>query len=167
MLCGAKVTEPEYFSGLKRHLRNSAVKVVVKKKPVDPTALVRHAARVREAGDYDEVWCVVDVDQYELEDAVNLARKVEVNLAISNPCFEYWLLLHFEDCMRPMSEYRQVERRLRRYVPHYDKAALVFADYAEGLQAAIDRAKTGCPTGEPPHRRCPSTSVWPLVEAML
>ncbi|MEV6871951.1 RloB family protein [Amycolatopsis sp. NPDC051128] len=29
-------------------------------------------------------------------------RGLGVNLAVSNPCFEYWLLLHFEACAVPL-----------------------------------------------------------------
>jgi hypothetical protein len=54
----------------------------------------------------DEVWCVFDVEwpkndpdveKKALKEAVEEARKGGVKLAISNPCFELWLILHFQD----------------------------------------------------------------------
>lgn len=47
----------------------------------------------------DEKWLVIDVDKYEIhlpqvaQDCLNSG----IDLAVSNPCFEYWLLLHYQD----------------------------------------------------------------------
>ena len=52
----------------------------------------------------DEVWCVFDVESpkkhYSLMEAVRLAEAKGIHLAISNPCFELWLALHFVDHTR-------------------------------------------------------------------
>ena len=63
VVCGGARTEPDYFTGLKRRVRNPAVHVKVIGKGVDPTTLVRYAAekRAHATGDFDEVWCVTDV----------------------------------------------------------------------------------------------------------
>ncbi|MFL6141746.1 MAG: RloB family protein [Labedaea sp.] len=52
--------------------------------------LVDHAAAWcdRQADDFDEIWCVVDVDQFDLAAATSLARDRGIRLAVSNPCFE-------------------------------------------------------------------------------
>ncbi|MGH3940412.1 MAG: RloB family protein, partial [Pseudonocardiaceae bacterium] len=46
-------------------------------------------------------WCVFDVEwpknHPNLKQAIQLARDHNIRLAISNPCFELWLILHFED----------------------------------------------------------------------
>ncbi|MEV5198866.1 RloB family protein [Streptomyces sp. NPDC053720] len=51
--------------------------------------------------EYDEVWCVIDVEapvpHEGLTAALKLARQHGVEVALSNPCFELWLLLHFKD----------------------------------------------------------------------
>jgi hypothetical protein len=95
IVCGGTRTEPDYFEGLKRSRRNPAVQVKVVGKGIDPEQLVAHAHRVR--GDHDEVWCVVDTDEFDIAKAVRVADKLKVRLAVSNPCFELWLLLHFDD----------------------------------------------------------------------
>jgi hypothetical protein len=48
---------------------------------------VRHAAerQARTTDDFDEIWCVTDVDQYDLEPAVRLAKAKGISLAVSNP----------------------------------------------------------------------------------
>ncbi|WP_084470292.1 RloB family protein [Amycolatopsis benzoatilytica] len=167
LVSGGENTEPDYFNGLRRKVRNPAVKVVIKDKIGDPLALVRHAAKIRSEDDYDEVWCVVDVDEFQLDAAVTLARKLGVNLAVSNPCFEYWLLLHFDDCKTPMANYKQVENKLKKHVKDYNKKELKFEKYAAGIDDAVARAKERCPEGQLAHECNPSTSVWRLVVSIM
>ncbi|MEA5363696.1 RloB family protein [Amycolatopsis sp., V23-08] len=162
LVCGAKATEPAYFAGLKRSRRNPAVTIKIKSKPADPEAVVKYAADFgRHAGaEYDEVWCVVDVDEFDLDKAMTAARRLDVRLAVSNPCFEYWLLLHFEACAAPLTCYGDVEKRLLKHVPGYRKSALRFDDFAHGVDKAVDRSRHP----EAGHTRNPSTQVGLLVE---
>ncbi|MFD9894369.1 RloB family protein [Amycolatopsis sp. NPDC059027] len=166
IVCGAKVTEPAYFDGLKRARRNPAITVTIKKKAADPEAVVRYAAAARRQADgvYDEVWCVVDVDEFDLAKTAALARRSRINLAISNPCFEYWLLLHFQDCSAPLTCYAEVDKRLRKHVLGYDKTALKFTDYADGVADAVERGKSRGATHGEEHNHNPSSGVWALVE---
>jgi len=62
------------------------------------------AARQRattEEGEIDEIWCVFDVEwpknHPSLKEAIDRAHQNGIHLAISNPCFEIWLILHFQD----------------------------------------------------------------------
>ncbi|WET83152.1 RloB family protein [Amycolatopsis sp. QT-25] len=114
VVCGAEATEPGYFEGLKRARRNPALTIKIKAKRGDPDAVVKYAAGMRDRaeGTYDEVWCVVDVDEFDLDRAAATARRLRIELAISNPCFEFWLLLHFEACSAPMTCYGDVAKRL-------------------------------------------------------
>lgn len=96
-------TEPQYFEGLKKHLRATGLDVVgvdVHGIGRDPERIVDEAARRMKAArrePYDEVWCVFDVDRHDLSPARASARRAGVSVAISNPCFEIWLLWHFID----------------------------------------------------------------------
>jgi len=164
VVCGAKATEPAYFEGLKRARRNPAVTIKIKAKAADPEAVVRYAADLRDRADgmHDEVWCAVDVDEFDLAKALALAKRRHINLAISNPCFEFWLLLHFEACAAPLTCYGEVEKRLLKHVPGYRKSALRFDDYLAGIDAAVDRARHPAAG----HVRNPSTQVGALVEKM-
>jgi len=62
------------------------------------------AARTRadeEEGEIDEVWCLFDVEwprnHPELREALQLAARSDVHVAVSNPNFELWLALHLCD----------------------------------------------------------------------
>src|SRR5262249_3811556 len=158
-------TEPAYFDGLKRIAENRAVSVRIRAKGVSPVQLIEVAARYRDHDSigFDEVWCVADVDEFDISGIGRLARDAGINLAISNPCFELWLLLHHEDCRSRLETYAEVHARLVRYVSGYDKSELNITDFARGITVAVTRGKALDPTGAD-HIRNPSTSVWRLVE---
>lgn len=167
VVCGGVRTEPAYFTGLKSRERNPAVHIQVIAKGVDPETLVRHAAekRARAADDFDEVWCVTDVDQYDLEPAVRLAEVEGISLAVSNPCFELWLIYHHANWQRPIADGDEAMAALRRYVPHYDKNALRVEDYLD-TAAAIERGRRSHNGARPPGPN-PSSGVWRLAELVI
>ncbi|RRO15436.1 RloB domain-containing protein [Saccharopolyspora rhizosphaerae] len=49
-----------------------------------------------------------------LPNAIELAQRMKFNIAISNPCFEMWLLFHFEACSRYMTR-GQLREKLRKH----------------------------------------------------
>lgn len=109
--CEGECTEVQYFRGLAaRELKPLPVTIRLGGEHGEPKSLVRSAIKHkdrahRSAADrhtpYDEVWCVVDVEAPRphpaFDEAVSLARDAGVNLAVSNPCFELWLLLYVRD----------------------------------------------------------------------
>lgn len=63
----------------------------------------------------DEFWLIIDRDQWENIHKINFANLVEdcknennFFLAMSNPCFEIWLLLHLKDINEFSSEEKQL-----------------------------------------------------------
>jgi hypothetical protein len=87
-------------------------------------------------------------------------------MAVSNPCFELWLLLHHEECTAALNDYDAVLRRLRRHVPDYAKQTLSFARFAPGVSLAVTRAKSLDPSGRD-YAHNPSSSLWRLVETIV
>ena len=49
--------------------------------------------------EYDEAWLVVDTNSWKKQDLTMLNKWTresnKYNLAVSNPCFEFWLILHY------------------------------------------------------------------------
>lgn len=166
VVCGAECTEWQYFTGLRASLRSRAVDFVVMRHAKAPLQVVEYALKSaeRNARDFDEIWCIIDVDDFDLPPAVALARRSQVELAISNPCFELWLILHFEDC-HCWLETSTAQKRIMRHLPAYDKARLNFADFEDGVTGAVSRAKA-LDTSGGQFELNPSTSVWRLVERM-
>lgn len=103
-------TEPQYLAMLSR--QNRAVSVKVAEHHHQPLPLAKKAVRrlerdrraSRSAGDpYDEYWVVFDWDAHpQVREAVALAEKAGVHVALSVPCLEIWFLWHFEDCNREL-----------------------------------------------------------------
>lgn len=174
-MCEGTRTEPGYFQQ-KRHLDRSLVDLELSPGGV-PKTLVERAVELKRAAkrraksekdenlDYDEVWCVFDMDEHPfVQEAKQQARDNLINTAISNPCFELWMLLHFQD-QHAHIERAQVQRECRRYLPNYEKdvptAELFLRDGAAVARAAaLDAWQTS--------RDCqganPSTGVYRLTE---
>ena len=88
----------------------------------------------------DEVWGVVGVDEYPaLPDARGQARDNGIKLAISNPCFELWLLLHFRE-QNAHIERHAVAKLLRNYIRDYQKH-VPFGALRDGYSEAVQRAR--------------------------
>ncbi|RAY14886.1 RloB domain-containing protein [Actinomadura craniellae] len=164
IVCGGLRTEKQYFEGLRRAERNAAVKIEVKAYPKSPTEVVRHAVKLRklDRDDFDEVWCVLDVDEFrDIEQAAAIAKRNGVRVAVSNPCFELWLLLHHADHTSHIST-AEVLKLLCKHLPAYDKTELDFRHFADGVPHACGRAERLDPSGAS-HTRNPTTGVWPLT----
>lgn len=133
VLCEGTVTEPEYFLALRRAARNPLVQVEIIGQGAEPKRLVEEAvSRKKKAADeakrmrdaylgYDCVWCVCDVDDHpRLADAKVQAAHWGVDLAISNPSFELWALLHLQD-QTAWIHRDKVRQKLKEHIPDYDK----------------------------------------------
>jgi hypothetical protein len=172
-----EVTEPEYIDGLKRACRNPRVTVRLAKEHGVPKTIVEIAKQYKEEAEksaqcekdenlvYDSVWGVFDVDDHPaIGEAIVMARDNGIRLAISNPCVELWLLLHFRD--NPgMHDRVAVKKLLKDYVPDYDKH-VDYATYTGGYSQAVVRARrmdqAASEDNEP--NRNPTTGVYELTE---
>lgn len=97
-----KVTEKTYFLSLNSsdYLKGK-ITFRIHKTSSDPYRLVESAIVLKNSGNLeesDQIWCVFDVEypnpHGKLADAVELAEKNGIAIAVSNPSFEVWLLLH-------------------------------------------------------------------------
>jgi len=127
IVCEGQVTEPRYFNQL-RHLLKSLIDLEILPGG-DPKILVERAVQKKGEADsaanrkndsylaYDQVWCVCDVDEHpRLNDALQQARDNGIDVALSNPCFELWALLHFQD-QTAYVERGVVQHLCREYMP--------------------------------------------------
>jgi hypothetical protein len=165
VVCASMRTESDYLRRLRDDSGNPAVDIVLRNYGRSPKQAIEYARKLM-AGDsrsFDEVWCVVDVDEFDIVDAATAAKRAKVSLAVSNPCFEVWLLLHHADCTSHCDDYEDVAARLKKHVGEYDKSRLNFAAYRDKIDDAVQRARKLDPTGKA-FTANPSTNVWRLVE---
>ena len=101
-------TEPTYFTHWYRLHRDRVIVKVAPHEHTAPLELVRMAVLQKERdtreakrgrGDaFDQYWCVFDVDEHpKINEALALAEAHGINVALSNPCIEFWFLIHFEN----------------------------------------------------------------------
>lgn len=152
LFCEGQRTEPEYLQALRREpdVRDvAAVDLRIETLGTGnvPLTLVRMAVETRERAEreeaeIDEFWCVFDVEWPKnhpaLKEAIELARRHGIELAISNPCFELWLVLHFEACGTWLDN--DAARRRRRDHDNQAEKGLVGATYMPRRAAAARHA---------------------------
>ncbi|GAB5549367.1 MAG: RloB family protein [Sandaracinaceae bacterium] len=180
VVCEGIVTEPVYLRGLERWAGNSRIHLEIPKEQGDPKKLVEIAKRhKRNAEDeakrqrddflsFDEVWCVCDVDEHQrLPDARQMARDNDIMIAVSNPCFELWLVLHFRDSPGPQHRH-DMQKLLAKFLEGYDKH-LDFSALSHGVQSAVVRAQRldEMAQEEGEGGRNPTTDVYRLAESIL
>ena len=184
IICEGSETEPNYFKALRRELRLSSVEVEIEGKShasapirVVDFALQRKNERAREAKrsnfltEYDEVWCVIDVENpannATFNIAVQKAKREYLDIAVSNPAFEYWYLLHYEETSKVFSDGQELKRALKIHVSDYNESKDMFTELYPKTELALERAKRiliNHLNNEPfPN---PSTFVFKLVERL-
>jgi len=164
VFCEGEASEPDYIKAVKRlpNVRaNTSINIEIDPRRGVPLTLVQRAVDRIADDEVDECWCVFDVEWPQnhpnLIHAVELADQHNIRLAISNPCFELWLILHFED-QAAFMDTKKAERRSReldgrsgkridadRYLPRRAEAALRASRLAERHQ----RDQTSFPQNNP------------------
>lgn len=150
IICEGKETETKYF----RHFRsrNCLVDIVpISSKYKAAEYLVKQAGKLIPRSDYfpkvgDQIWCVFDRDDNSdeaLKRAGEYAENHGYHIAYSNPCFEYWYLLHFIQHNGYLSGADEVLNLLRSKgrLAHYEKSCDVFAELLPYQSKAVERAK--------------------------
>jgi len=182
IVCEGEKTEPLYFEGLKILLDLRRVEIEIKGGITDPISIVGQSLQQRNKRTkraltapivtrYDAVWCVFDVEippRAHLAQALAKAKNHGLKVALSNPCFEFWYLLHYRKTAALMQQPHHVLEALRRCYPGYRKNdPAVISELFPSTKHAIQNAKLvlkekGC--GEDLTDCNPSTHVHRLVE---
>lgn len=178
-------TEPVYFNDLKALHRNPLVYVTVLKRQnsaSSPNHVIRELNRFKslyELKPKDELWIVVDRDNWGYRNLSTTARQClqkKYNLAVSNPCFEVWLLLHLRDISKcspqkimALSENttRDLEKEIRSICGFYNKSNPDTSKFLPHVKIAIRRAKK---LDINPSHRWPNsigTTVYRLAEKII
>ena len=167
-------TEPRYFRQFDQQSSNISVHVVQRPAGNSPEHVLQRMLQHLQQEDLidgDEAWLVVDKDHWSDAQLARLhrwtAEAPNRHLALSNPKFEYWLLLHFEDGAG-IGSASDCEQRLRRHVSDYRKRIDARHITPERIEAAVERARR---RDHPPCTDWPrdlgSTTVYRLVERIL
>lgn len=182
IVCEGEKTEPYYFEDLCNHFRLSSanVEIALNDEGSNPINVVECAVKLyrRDKG-YDHVFCVFDRDRHpRYLDALSRIEelrtrgRIPVHAVPSIPCFEFWILLHYEYTTRQFepvggSVCDQVVRSLASYYPDYRKGRNVFGRLVGLMEGAIPRSKAVLRFHETSGTDNPSTRIHELVERLL
>lgn len=184
-------TEPNYVTEIchQERLSTAHVQVLQSQFGTEPAQVVAYAehlfingdkARRIEARAFDKIFMIFDRDDHRsyheaLAKAESLngkhrndERKAVSAIAIASvPCFELWLLLHFEDVFTPLHR-TEIYARLRTHLPGYDKGQVGhWASTREWLDTAMQRAEAQAARTNAYDGAQPFTDMHELVRALL
>lgn len=168
---GAK-TEWQYLNviaNLNHHVR---FKAVAKGHGKSPRQLQKAMRRYLEGGNVkpsDEAWIILDVNSWKrdhIRELIKFGRDNGVKIAISNPKFEYWILLHFEDGHK--FQQSRLNASLKRHRAILHKKHINASQFThDRVKMAITRASRKNPDNRDWPLAFPSSTVYKLVEAAL
>jgi hypothetical protein len=170
-------TEYDYFMAMRRHYSAVLIDIEIIRGAGVPLTLARKASaaqrqiRSSKKGSLlnrDEVWVAFDRDEHpNVQSAIDQCRANGVGVAYSNPCFELWLILHFEDFDKPDHRH-DVQQKLSGICKDYDRHSRKTTDCSK-LMALLHDAELRADEqlrrrrqeGEPPGP--PFTTVYELT----
>lgn len=170
------LTEPEYLKAFNQLYGSRSVRIVPIPVGGDPRKVVERAMEERERsrgdslGEQDSIWAMFDRDSHpRYQEARNLAQGNGIRLAISNPCFELWGILHYQEHNAPIDRH-ECQRVLQALCPNYSASAgKTFGDrltieqgYSKAVERSADSLQRRNEEGDPGGN--PSTTVYQLTE---
>lgn len=176
IVCEGEKTEKNYFETLKRQLNLTNANIIIDPDSnPSPSSVVKYAKQKLEQNrnEYDEIYCVFDRDRHQdFDEALNMAKNTMIKPIVSDPCFEFWILLHFtktskifgrsgsSPCKEVQKEKAFVEN-MKNYTKDYDFKEII----TQHLETAINNAKEINSQNEA-QRQTPYTQVVVLVERL-
>ena len=177
VLAEGEVTEREYINILEQTYRNVRIELYRGDTGLSAVTLVQRAREYKQRNkrnqDFDEIWIIFDVDDLAdstINQVIQEARDSGIKTAISNPCLELWLVLHYKDQNRYI-ERREVQKEARKLGIMDGKHIVPAA--GQILIQKYHKAKTRAKWLEDKHKQDgskqwenPSSQVWKFVESL-
>jgi len=149
-----EATERLYLEEVRVRIKRKAAALLVHHGDhTDPVGVVREAIKLRDAQSarpnaepYDRVWVVVDREKQnhprreQMPAALKLAEANDIQVAISIPSIEFWLLLHFEFTTKAFDGCDAVKKALKKFIKKYEKADLPLDDLLGRVETAVKNA---------------------------
>jgi hypothetical protein len=174
IVCEGAKTEKLCFHAARRELRLTGTTIEIiggDECGTAPKSIVEYAKEMnkqakRKREPFDATWCVFDRDDHlKIHEATQQAAGNGYEVAFSNPSFELWFLLHFQEQSAHI-ERDIVLKELRGYLPRYEKGVDVYDELRPHQHLALERSPKlrdyHMQAFEPPNKN-PSTTVDKLV----
>ncbi len=167
-------TEPDYFT-MRAFRKSKEYSVCSLRRANDNRSDPKHVlnmakkgvGRLRKQG--DQIWVVIDRDTWDEDDILDIVEWAEEDssrhVILSNPKFELFVLLHFEDG-RGCTTAHIVDDRLDRKWPNYHKGIPVDKFNETAIDTAIQRSSERWNKKEIPLHRPGSTNAHVLAKLL-
>lgn len=127
IVCEGEKTEKNYLNQLKDFFRLSNVSInIFSSKNPSPLQVIKFAKEKSKGNSYDKIYCVFDKDTHpDFDKARQGCKKYKFEVIVSNPCFEFWILLHFTYTTKSFSANSPcnelIESDLKKHIKDYKK----------------------------------------------
>ncbi len=141
IFCEDTYAAPDYFQALNKDTNNPSIRIIIEKGCGEPKSLIDKAIERRQAQvsqakkdenkDIHQVWAVFDKDRHpHFEEPIQKGEAKGVKIAYAIPCFELWLMLHFE-CYNAPGTHEKIQKKFKKKMPDYGKGDKKTADFTE------------------------------------
>lgn len=155
IVCEGSKTEINYFNGLIKDLELSTANIeILDIKQTTPDSLLEEVKKLYneskgKENPFDRVYCVFDKDGHsKYQETKNKIDQIKdpkdvYRHAFSEPCFEFWLLLHFRKTDKPFTNFKELSKHkhFKKSFPNYDKSKNIFNDLKDKIPTACKNAK--------------------------
>ena len=185
IVCEGSKTERYYFESLIDDYKLGNNVNVASQAYTCPLQLARYASNfihgnqkdedIEEKEEYDKVFCVFDKDKHaHYASALSFIKDKEGLIATNSvPCFEYWLILHFENTSKPFysnpskSAGDEAVTYLKKYIKKYEKGDNdIYKKTKKYMSIALKRAKVINKQAKEVNNDNPSTYITELVDKL-
>ena len=177
IICEGEKTEPFDVRAVIDEYRLGNNVDVISPECTCPKQLVGHAKKILKEDKlkYDKIYCVFDKDTHtHYDEALGMVKgSKKIIAANSIPCFEYWLILHFEKTTRSFygsateSPGQVAATYLKRHISNYNKGLKgIYQVTKNHINQAIKRANHINNDSKNAGTDDPSTHVVELVESL-
>jgi len=155
IFCEDSKKEPQYYEEYSEYYRIDQAKVTIVRRANSTLSSPSHI--VNEIRDYKkdlrkkygqlvsrfEFWMVVDFDKWggNLQEAISACHNNKFKTAISKPCFEIWLLLHYDDLAKTNGRTLTSKKSINTKLIKYNLSGDNKKDYFGRTKEAIENAK--------------------------
>lgn len=145
---GTNKTERIYFRNFNRIQQKYHVQIATGN-ATNPVGIVADIKKNRDKMDFqndDLAFAVFDADLWQpqsvqIQKAMCDAGQAGIKVILSNPCFEVWFVLHFDESTASYNSSKDVINKLRTYITCYEKNKNLFENLQESMNTALSRAE--------------------------
>jgi len=182
IVCEGEKTEPNYLTALRDYLKLSQANIKIDpKSDSSPTSVVKYAKElIKDSTEdpYNHVFCIIDRDRHaDFNTAIAQIngyknKTTRLHSIVSNPCFEFWILLHFDYTTKQFGAGKDspcmdlIKNNLKVFIEDYEKGdkAIMPPIIKYRLERAVANAKKANETAKKNGTDNPTTQMDELVD---